>query len=54
MIKYLLVSAVVYFILSRYVFQSRQVHEQNRFNSEANPKKERNTAGDYVDYEEVE
>jgi len=54
MIKYLLVSAVVYFILSRYVFQGRQIHEQTRFNSEASPKKEQNPKGDYVDYEEVE
>jgi hypothetical protein len=54
MIKYLILSAVLYFILSRYVFQGKTINEQNRFNSETSPKKERNTEGDYVDYEEVE
>ena len=54
MIKYLLVSAVVYFILSRYVFHGRHIHEQTRFNSEASHRNVRNTAGEYVDYEEVE
>jgi hypothetical protein len=54
MIKYLLVSAVVYFILSRYVFQSGALRERTTYTSEKNAQKENNSKGDYVDYEEVE
>jgi hypothetical protein len=54
MIKYLLLSAIIYFILSRYIFQAGNTPEPNTYSSETNAKKENNSKGEYVDYEEVE
>jgi hypothetical protein len=54
MLKYILVSAIIYFILSRYVFQGKMVQERFRYRAENTPTKEKQNQNEYVEYEEVD
>ena len=54
MIKYLILSAIGYFIFTNYITPMLEGNKPNRFDEHSERKNKNNHEDEYVDYEEVE
>jgi hypothetical protein len=54
MIKYLILSAIGYFIFTNYITPMMEGNKSNRFKEHSESKNKNNHEDEYVDYEEVD